>query len=257
LTLPFGLDIALAPLGAAGLAAIPLIVLAAYTVFGLTGFGSSIIAAPLLAHLFPLSFVVPLQLTLDFTAAVTLGTRVRAQVDRKELAWLLPFMLLGIALGVTLLVNLPRRATLAALGAFVLTYGLVGLFVRAPRVAWGRGWGVPVATFGGVVSALFGTGGPVYVIYLSRRIADPGVLRATITAVILLSAIARLVLFAIAGLLAQPGLLALAALLVPVMAGGVALGARLHRRLAPARVRKAVQGLLVASGLSLVVRALG
>jgi hypothetical protein len=257
LTLPFGLDSALAPLGGAGLAAIPAIVLGAYTVFGLTGFGSSIVAAPLLAHLFPLSFVVPLQLTLDLAAAVTLGTRVQAQVDRAELAWLLPFMLAGMALGVTLLVNLPRRATLAALGTFVLVYGLLGLFGRTSKRTMGRAWAAPIATFGGVMSALFGTGGPVYVVYLSRRIADPAVLRATITAVVLFSAIVRLLLFGATGLLSQPGLLALAALLLPVMVSGVAIGARLNRRVAPARVRKVLEGLLVASGLSLVVRALG
>ena len=255
MTLPFGLDAAVAALGVGGAVAVPLVVLAAYTVFGLTGFGSSVVAVPLLAHLLPLSFVVPLQLLLDFTAALALGTRVRAQVDRAEMAWLLPFMLAGMVAGVTLLVRLPRRATLAALGLLALVYGLLGLLGRTPQRSWSRAWAAPIATFGGVVSALFGTGGPVYVIYLSRRIRDTGVLRATIAAVILLSAIARLVLFGVTGLLAQPGLLALAVLLLPFMAAGVAIGSRLNRAIAPARARLAVQGLLVASGLSLVVRA--
>lgn len=255
MTLPFGLDSAVAALGVGGVVAVPLVVLAAYTVFGLTGFGSSVVAVPLLAHALPLAFVVPLQLLLDFAAALALGSRVRAQVDRAEMAWLLPFMIVGMVAGVTLLVRLPRRATLAALGLLALVYGLLGLFGRAPQRRWSRAWAAPIATFGGVVSALFGTGGPVYVVYLSRRITDTGVLRATIAAVILLSAITRLVLFGVAGLLAQPGLLALAALLLPFMAAGVALGSRLHRAIAPTRARLAVQGLLVASGLSLVVRA--
>lgn len=257
MSLPFGLDVALAPLGAPGLAAVAAIVLAAYTVFGLTGFGSAVVAAPLLAHLFPLSFGVPLQLTLDFTAAVTLGSRVRAQVDRAELAWIVPFMVVGMLGGVTLLVQLPRRATLFALGVFVLVYGLLGLFGRASKTMVTRAWGAPIAIFGGMVSALFGTGGPIYVIYLSRRIASSEVLRATIATVVLISALTRVTLFALTGLLAQPGLLALAALLVPVMLAGVALGVRLHRTLAPARTRKLVQALLVVSGASLILRALG
>lgn len=255
MTLPFGLEGALAPLGVGGAIAVPLVVLAAYTVFGLTGFGSSVVAVPLLAHLLPLSFVVPLQLVLDFVAALALGTRVRAQVERAEIAWLLPFMIVGLVAGVTLLVRLPRRATLLALGVLALAYGLVGLFGRAPTRRWPRAWAAPIATLGGVVSALFGTGGPVYVVYLSRRIRDPQVLRATIATVVLLSAFARLALFGVTGLLAQPGLLALAALLLPFMAAGVALGTRLHRAIAPSRARAAVQALLVASGLSLVARA--
>jgi hypothetical protein len=255
LTLPFGLDVAVAALGVGGAIAVPLVVLAGYTVFGLTGFGSSVVAVPLLAHLLPLSFVVPLQLVLDFIAALALGTRVRAQVDRAEMAWLLPFMLVGMVAGVTLLVRLPRRATLAALGLLALVYGLLGLLGRAPQRSWSRAWATPIATFGGVVSALFGTGGPVYVIYLARRIRDTGVLRATIAAVILFSAVARLGLFGVTGLLAQPGLLALALLLLPFMAAGVAIGSRLNRAIAPARARLVVQALLVASGLSLVIRA--
>jgi hypothetical protein len=255
LTLPFGLDAVVAALGVGGTIALPLVVLAGYTVFGLTGFGSSVVAVPLLAHLLPLSFVVPLQLLLDFTAALALGSRVRAQVDRAEMAWLLPFMLVGMVAGVTLLVRLPRRATLAALGLLALVYGLIGLLGSAPQRSWSRAWAAPFAMVGGVVSALFGTGGPVYVVYLAGRIRDTGVLRATIAAVILFSAVSRLVLFGMTGLLAQPGLLALAALLLPSMAVGLALGSRLHRAIAPARARLAVQALLVASGLSLLARA--
>jgi len=255
-TLPFGLDVALGPVPVAALAAVPVIILLAYTVFGLTGFGSAVVASPLLAHIFPLAFVVPLQLLLDFSASVALGTRVRDRVNRAEIARIAPFMLGGMAIGVTLLVNLPGRVLVLLLGVFVVVYGLVGLFGRVPSGRLGGGWAVPISVFGGIVSALFGTGGPIYVIYLSRRIADPAALRATITAVVLLSAFARLALFGFAGLFARPGLVALAVLLLPVMAFGVALGMRLHKRLAPARVRKAVYGLLVANGLSLVGRGL-
>ena len=78
-----------------------LIIVLAYTVFGLTGFGSSITAMPLLAHLFPLRFAVPLMLIFDLSAAMLLGLKNRSAVDRRELLRLVPFMLVGMALGVT------------------------------------------------------------------------------------------------------------------------------------------------------------
>ena len=40
----------------------PLIILLAYTIFGISGFGSTLIAVPLLAHLFPIKFVIPITL---------------------------------------------------------------------------------------------------------------------------------------------------------------------------------------------------
>ena len=49
------------------------IVLSAYFIRGITGFGSGLIAVPLLALSHPLQFAVPLVLALDFTASVVLG----------------------------------------------------------------------------------------------------------------------------------------------------------------------------------------
>jgi uncharacterized membrane protein YfcA len=45
-----------------------LVVAGAFVVFGLTGFGSTILAVPLLAHLLPLKFVIPMFVLLDFGA---------------------------------------------------------------------------------------------------------------------------------------------------------------------------------------------
>jgi uncharacterized membrane protein YfcA len=101
---------------------------------------------------------------------------------------------------------------------------------------------------------MFGTGGPVYTLYLARRIVDTAQLRATIGAVILGSALVRLVLFTGSGFLTQPGLFELAALLVPCALVGYVIGSRLHARLPQAQVRRAIWVLLLLSAASLLVR---
>ena len=53
----------------------PLVVFAGYTVFGIGGFGATIVMVPLLAHFLPIKVVVPLCLYLDFTAAILLRAR--------------------------------------------------------------------------------------------------------------------------------------------------------------------------------------
>ena len=122
------------------LALVPFVIVAAYTVFGATGFGSSIIAVPVIAHWLPLTFAVPLLTALDFVSVVNASFRQWRQADRAEVLRLLPPMLIGIAAGATLLVNLPRGAALLALGLFVAAYGtylLVGQRTwRALRPAW-------------------------------------------------------------------------------------------------------------------------
>src|SRR5690348_1437307 len=101
----------------------PFIVLLGYTIFGATGFGSSIISVPGLAHFFPLTFTVPLITTTDTFASLSTALRYRRLVAWREFVRLLPAMLTGIGCGMTLLLNLPREPALLALGVFAATYG--------------------------------------------------------------------------------------------------------------------------------------
>lgn len=232
----------------------PLILLAAYTLFGITGFGSSITAVPLLAHFFPLPFVVPLMVLFDLGASLIIGGRNRADIDRRELLRIVPFMLAGIACGATLLLHVPQRWLMLALGLFVLAYaawGIAGRVSAKPLSPW---WVIPIGGGGGIASALFGTGGPVYALYLARRLPDKAALRATVTTVISLSGITRLLVFALAGLYFQQGVLVWALLLLPFMLAGLWLGNRLHQVLPVARVVQVLWGVLLVGGTSLVVR---
>lgn len=242
------------PIGAAGFAACALGVLIAYVIFGMTGFGASLIAAPVLAHFLPLSLVIPLQATLDLTASLALGSRERTRVDRQEFKWLIVPMLIGMALGVTLLIGLPKRASLVALGLFVVAFGVTGLTGRLRMPPLPRPAAFVVVALGGAISALFAAGGPVYVMHLTNRIADPVALRATIAAVALMSSVMRVSLFALTGLLGAPQLWMLLAALVPCLLCGVFIGRRLQRGLAPNVNRAALHLLLVAVGVSLLWR---
>lgn len=234
-----------------------LVITLAYMVFGLTGFGSSITAVPLLAHLLPLKLAVPMMLIFDLCAALLLGLRNLGHIDRRELLRLIPYMLAGMALGVTVLVKAPERMLLLVLGVFVLSYSAWSLLFRPSLKPIGTGWSAPIGTAGGIFTALFGTGGPIYTVYLARRLKDKQVLRATITSLIFVSALARLVLFTGAGLYGQENLLWLVVLLLPCSLAGLFIGSRLHRRLPAHHVVQAVWAVLIIGGAGLVWRSIG
>jgi uncharacterized membrane protein YfcA len=231
-----------------------LIVAVAYVVFGLTGFGSTVIAVPLLALVLPLKFAVPLMMLLDLCATMMLGARLRKGIRLDEVGWLIPFILAGMALGLTLLIKVAENSLLLGLGAFVLLYAAYGFTRRGVPIALGRGWVAPVGLSGGALSALFGTGGVLFAMYFSGRIHDKEELRATNASMIMFSALVRVVLFGLTGLLTQDGLLACVALLVPAMLGGFFLGNRLHAVIPATSVVKAVYSVLVVAGVSLVFR---
>ena len=228
----------------------------AYTAFGLAGFGSTVIALPLLAHFFALRFAVPLLMLLDLAALLLFGARVRKRVLYAEMAWLLPFMLVGMVAGLTLLIEVAERKLLVVLGIFLLLYAGYSLARRGPPAVLSRAWSVPVGLAGGVFSALFGTGGVLFALYNAGRIRDKDALRATNAAMIMLSSLVRVLLFGSAGLLTQEGLLATALVLLPAMLAGVWLGNRLHAVVPAASVAKAVYALLVVAGLTLLARSI-
>lgn len=232
------------------------IVFVAYTVFGLTGFGASIVAVPILVQFVPLSFAVPLVLLLDLAATSAVGARNWRQVSRIELLRLLPCMLIGVAIGAIALVGVEPRWLLLALGVFVVVNATWSLVAPPPRNPVRTLWVVPAGVVGGVFSALFGTGGPIYTIYLARRIHDLGALRATMSMVVLTSALMRLVAFTGVGLLQQDKLLLSGLWLLPVCAAGVFAGSRLRGALPPARVKQALFVVLILGGAGAIVRGL-
>jgi uncharacterized membrane protein YfcA len=103
---------------------------------------------------------------------------------------------------------------------------------------------------------MFGTGGPIYVLYLAGRITDVSVLRASLGVLIFSTALARLGLFTTSGFYNQPSLLPLAFALAPICFLGYWLGSRLHARLPAKRASQAVWLLLIGGGASLLWRSI-
>jgi uncharacterized membrane protein YfcA len=232
----------------------PLVILTAYVIFGISGFGSTIIAVPLLAHLYPIKFVIPMVVTLDCIGAISMGLRLRADVDRGELVPLLPFLAVGLLIGALLLLRLPAELLLGGLGVIVVGYGLLYASGRQPRVRVGRWAAPPVGIFAGTTSSMFGVGGPIYVMYLTARGSTPEQIRATVPVIFIFTTIARIAIFFAAGLFTLEVLYTAAALL-PVMVLGMWLGHHLHLSLTREQLVRIIGALLVASGTSLVIRA--
>jgi uncharacterized membrane protein YfcA len=243
-------------IAAGNVAGAAFILLAAYFIRGITGFGSGLISVPLLALFLPLKFVVPLILLLDFTASVVIGGLTFKRVKWDEVVILIPFGIVGVILGTSLLVKLPPEPMLIALAGFVFIFAIRSVLnIHGEKLA-SRAWAVPAALTGGTVGALFGTGGPPYVIYLSHRIRDKGDLRATFSALFFTEGMTRIVSFMVAGLLmtAKVWIAYFAAL--PLVLGELYLGGRAHVGLSQVQMTRLVGVLLLVSSASLLFKAL-
>ena len=86
------------------------ILAAAYTFRGVTGFGSGLIAIPLLTLSLPLTFVVPCINVLDVSASLVHGWRHRQYTQWRELLPVLPFTALGVMFALYLLKSIQDHA---------------------------------------------------------------------------------------------------------------------------------------------------
>lgn len=234
----------------------PLTILFAYTVFGMSGFGSTIIALPVLALWLPLTYLVPLMALGDVFAAGFVGTSNRRHVSRPELKRLLPFMVAGIVIGVTVLVNAPQAPLKMGLGVFAIAVGLHSIVNPRPEGVISPWWCIPAGTLAGLIAAVFGAGGPINVAYLSGRLRDKHEIRSTISTIISVSATLRTAIYMLAGLVFKSSMLAGFVMAAPFAWAGIRLGSRIHTSLSQAQLRQAIGGVLIAAGASLLLRTL-
>jgi len=225
----------------------------AYFVRGVAGFGSGLIAIPLLALVMPLALVVPLVVFLDYVASASHGLKDRAQIQWRQILPLLPFTALGVLSGLYLFKTVDSVTLAHALGVFVLVYAAYSLLVKNGDGRASALWAMPAGSLGGLVGTLFGTGGPFYVVYLKHRGLPKSQFRATFATIFLMDGAGRLAGYMAGGYFDRDWLI-LAAASLPMMAVGLYLGGLIHTSISQRTFQIAVSLLLVVSGISLLLR---
>lgn len=232
----------------------PLIALAAYFVRGVAGFGSALVASPLLALSYPLTLVVPLVVILDNSGSILQAWRHRRLIAWRDLLPLLPFAAVGVMLALYLHEQLDHDGLKLALGLFVIGFAVYQL-LPLPQTRISRRWAAPAGLLGGFVGGLFGTGGPFYVMYYRLRQLDKTVFLASLAMLFVLDGGLRIAGFALGGhYTAQHALLL--ALMAPAAWLGLRLGGRVHLGLSREQFTRALSLLLLISGSLLVGRSL-
>lgn len=229
------------------------ILLAAYTFRGIAGFGSGLIAIPLLTLSLPLTVVVPCINVLDVSASLVHGWRHRKHTQWRELMPLLPFTALGVAIALYLLKSLHPAILVHALGVFILFFAIYNLIEPQLKQHCSRNWASLAGSFGGMIGTIFGTGGPLYVIYFQLRGLSKSVFRSTIATLFLLDGGLRFTGYVVSGFYSREMVWWIVASL-PIMALGLYFGGRIHTNISQRQFQRAIAVLLVISGIALLTK---
>jgi len=236
---------------AAELALGGLVIFVAYLVRGITGFGSGLISIPLLALMFPLKMVVPIIVLLDLLGSAAQAFSSRKHVDWKVLLPLLPATLVGIALAYYFFTYVDTSRLSLALGVFVMFFAIYQL-LPTPELSGGPVLAAPLGLLGGCVGALFGTGGPFYVLYFGLRGLPKYEFRANYSFYFLLDGLIRMAVYLFGLSLLQTEWLSLLAMAAIPCALGLYAGGKVHHEIDPGIFKKLISLILLASGSALI-----
>lgn len=244
-------------LSAVQIALTALIVFAAFVVRGMSGFGSSLVAMPLLVFVMPIHVAVPLMGLLVFVLFCFLLVRDRRDVIWREVWLLLAPTLAGVASGIYLFATLDNTLLLKCLGGVTIAYAVYALAVHyfgLPGVACSERWAVVAGFAGSFIDTMFGGGGgTVIVIYMHLRGIGKVQFRATAAMLWFFEMTARVFGYTVAGYYSL-GALELVALMLPVMWLGTWCGEHIHSRISQETFSKVLALLLMASGITLLLR---
>lgn len=230
-----------------------IILVVAYTFRGVTGFGSGLIAIPLLTLFFPLTFVIPFISILDMSASLTHVTHTRQYISWKTIAKAIPYALLGVPLGLFVLKSIDTSILVKALGVFIIIFAIYSLISPTLKKNDSLIWPAFGGFFGSLVGTMFGTGGPFYVFYFHLQQLDKTVFRATCAAVFLVDGLIRAVGFTLSGFYTSTVLLTIL-LALPVMFSAMYIGEHLHTNISQRSFQKSVGIFLVFSGITLLFK---
>ena len=253
------------------LVAFAAIVVAAYAVQTVTGFGSTLLSVSLGAMFLPIPEMLLLLVPISLLQTTYIAVRHRAEIRWSLLLKrVLPLMAVGLGIGYFGVRFVDGDWLRKAFGVLILVLSvreLAVLYLSGRRAKAREAAGaepeevtpIPLpasvlALIGaGVVHGIYATGGPLLVYAIGKEGLNKGEFRTTLCAVWLVLNIVLLSAYAVEGRYDADNLLSLAALL-PAVPVGIFIGEKLHSRVPETTFKAAIFLLLVGAAFSLILR---
>ncbi len=228
-----------------------------YALRGGTGFGG-FAAMPLMALVVPLKMLVPAWTLLTIASSITIIGKDRRHVSMRDMLHVAPWCVAGIVIGLYFFKTLDPRVLARSFGVLVIAYALYSLWAARGAAVKPMGATGAVAAvsglLGGIVGTMFGTMASLaFAVYLDARNVVKERFRATLSAMLLVLSIVRGFGYFAVGEFERDSIV-LFAIAIPFMLLGVYIGDRVMGNVSHVAFKRIVCGLLIASGMPLLVR---
>lgn len=221
---------------------------------GVTGFGSALVAMPLLALILDVRTAAALVALLSLAVNLALLWPARRDLPWRRVSPLLAGSLVGVPVGVLFLAGADPLLARALLGAVLIAASAALLGTRGLRIGPGAWPALAAGAFAGLLGGAFNANGPVAALYAAARGWEKRETHAALQLYFLASGIAVAALHGAAGITDRRVLLAAASAL-PALALGSLAGWAVHRRVSEDRYRRLLLLTLLGAGAVLLATA--
>jgi uncharacterized membrane protein YfcA len=232
-----------------------IVVFISFFVKGITGFGNTLVMAPLFSFVVSNRFTTPVDLLISIPTNVYLVWKNRKSINFKTVVPLSIMVLVGVIPGVMLLKTGNDLLLKSILGVVIIALGIEMLYRKHEQQGSGKGNKVMLVIVGlvsGVLAGMYGISA-FLVAYISRTSKDRSQFRANLCSLFLVDNIFRLFWYGAAGIMTFE-IMKFTLFIAPAVALGMYIGTKVDTGLKEETVRKATIYLLVVSGIVLLIR---
>lgn len=231
-------------------------VLAAYFIKGITGFGNTLVMAPLFSFVVANRFTTPVDLLISIPTNAWLVWKNRASINFRTILPLSIMLLAGVIPGILLLKTGNDLVLKLVLGIVIVALGIEMLYRKPPEQTGGgknnKALLAVVGLVSGVLAGMYGISA-FLVAYISRTSTDRSQFRANLCSLFLVDNIFRLIWYSATGIMTAE-IIRFTVFMAPAVVLGMYLGTKVDTGLKEDTVRKATIYLLVISGALLLVK---
>ncbi|MEY4669566.1 MAG: hypothetical protein RL518_2265 [Pseudomonadota bacterium] len=229
------------------------IITGSFFIQGVFGFGGGLIAVPLLSFITDPKTSVTLVMLFQVLVGGLIFP-VRNKIDWPTLGKILPWLFLGVLLGLFFLQRVSSSLISQILGTYLIVYALVSAAKLSKKLGTlTANMAMVSGVTSGFIQGLFGTGGPMLVTYLREKCPEQTVFRASVIAGLFILNIIRLCVSFPSGMLSH-SVLDIALPTAPFVLIALFVGHHLSGRIKPFFFEVCVLILLASSGVGLLIR---
>jgi len=231
-----------------------IVILTAYFVKGLSGFGPALIMMPFLAIIYDPATAIITTTVLDFLAGSVLTYQIRHEINWRFVIPIIIMMSIGAALGAYLLGKLPVNTIKQIMGVVIIIFALYILIAGDTHSKGKKKYDnlkYPVGVLSGFLGGLLNISGPPLVIFM--KICYPkSFFRSQLIVIFLFGAAWRLVLYYINNITLNLNL-NMILLFILVMLAGVIIGHKTQLKISDKFFNRIVAGIVLVTAIRMLI----